>query len=729
MKSHSTKRKTIFFGFVLLIWFLINNSIAFTADPIGKISYILGDVYVYKSLKKSKAEIGREVFSTDRIKTTKGASAEIKLNRGGVVHIKELSSLRLKSPSKDKLNLGLDSGKIRCKLKKLRKNETFIIKTPSSSAGVRGTDWIQTSSGESLVISGLVEVQSIADIKSGKRGTMVSAGKQVAINLDGSVSKPEQIVEAELKRIKEEYFLQTAYTDTKKGLHHKKRESELYIAQMVGSASLKPFDLAFSKSVKAGSFLNVKDKLSTDYNSKVFLKFNENASEIQLANNTLVECISTKSLLISEGKCQIIAKGKSEINVPYAMIKSENSECQISVNSDKTALLVVDKGSVEVIQGKENKKVKEGESILIEKNKLDASDQKTKGVKKKMRAIFDFTRDTKKDKKPIKKNKKGSKAESNDSENESSESGAGETGETVQAQDAELVEGQADGEGEYRYASSNLWTLILILVGIVLLVGLVIWYIKKNKKGDDGTELTSTLKNDTDDEFEGEDVFVMRGNLTSNDGVLETTKITHITGNVEDGAVIDAKHKLIIRGSFQSAVLKSTENVTISGGINGQNKAQLEIQGDLHTNYISEASVKVNGTIDAVQSIHNANVAANGKVTIHKKNIIGGVVASKTGIESFSIGSDFSETEIRLGEDAQKVWSDHFKLKSDIPFETEDEALNTEAHCRVKDDIVSAVFIQGDRKLNQENPVPGPVQTYYEKSSEGVLKLQGYEEE
>lgn len=727
MKHNSKKRKTIFFAFGIFLVILFNSSIGFCAQSIGKLSYISGDVYVYSSLKKSKAEIGREVFTGDRVKTSKNASVEINLNLGGVIHIKESGSLKLKSSSKGKSSLSLESGKLRCKLKKLGKNESFIIKTPTSSAGVRGTDWIQTSTGDSLVITGLVEVKSNIDIKNGKKGIMVSAGKQVKINKDGTVSKPKKIPEAELKRVKEIYFIQTAYTEIKDKSKSPQQVSDLYIAQMMGSASIKSPDLAFSKLAKPGIILNVKDKLNTDYNSRVFFKFQDSDGVIQLVNKCQVECISRRTLLVNEGKCQVNSKSPIEIKVPYAMIKSGNSEIQLSVNSDKSTLLIVTKGSAEVIQGKANKKVKEGESLSIEKNALNSSDHKIKGVKKKMRAIFDFTRDETQDKKPTKKSKKQSESKTEGDEKNGASDDNAEAGETVQAKDAKLVEGQADGEGEYRYASNNILILILILLGVIILVGMVIWYIRKNKKSVSSS--TSALKQiEFEDDYEGEDVYVIRGNLTTNDGVLETTKITHITGNVEDGAVIDAKHKLIIRGSFQSAILKSTENVTINGGINGQSKARLEIKGDLHTNYISEASVKVDGSIDAVQSIHNSNVAANGMINIHKKNIIGGIVSSKMGIESFSIGSDFSGTEIRLGEDAQKVWSETFNLESDIQFKSEEETLNTDAKLRVKDEIVAAVIVQGDRKLNQENSVAGPVQTYYEKSSEGVIKLQGYEE-
>lgn len=104
------------------------------------ITFFIGDV------KKNNAPIaiGDAIAEKDIITTGESSSCDVKLG-GSLIRIKEKTSMQFSSLTSvngaEATTLGLDSGKMLCKPKKLLKDDSFTIKTPTAVAGIRGTQF------------------------------------------------------------------------------------------------------------------------------------------------------------------------------------------------------------------------------------------------------------------------------------------------------------------------------------------------------------------------------------------------------------------------------------------------------------------------------------------------------------------------------------------------------------------------------------------------------------
>ena len=105
------------------------------------ISFMIGGV----TKNKMPVEIGEIVKEKDEIKTAEDSFCDIKIG-SSIIRIKEKSdvivSSLLRKGNLENTQLGLDRGRMLCKPKKLLKSESFIVKTPTAVAGVRGTKFI-----------------------------------------------------------------------------------------------------------------------------------------------------------------------------------------------------------------------------------------------------------------------------------------------------------------------------------------------------------------------------------------------------------------------------------------------------------------------------------------------------------------------------------------------------------------------------------------------------------
>ncbi len=127
--------------FIFVLLFLIGGCTSQQADEYAMIMFMIGDV----TKNNAPITIGDLINQSDVIKTGNGAFCDIRVG-GSVIRIKEKSrvvfSSLLHKGASENTTLGLDVGKILCKPKKLLKSDSFMIKTPTAVAAVRGTQFI-----------------------------------------------------------------------------------------------------------------------------------------------------------------------------------------------------------------------------------------------------------------------------------------------------------------------------------------------------------------------------------------------------------------------------------------------------------------------------------------------------------------------------------------------------------------------------------------------------------
>lgn len=155
----------------ILFFFICFSTTAF-AEPIGKIVQLVNDVDI-TSLTTGKLlvpQIGFQLSTDHKIRTGKRSYAEVVLNNGTKITLKEVSVLNVMSlkinESAPPTRIRLLTGKVRIALKRLLRGgsaHSLILKTPTAVAGVRGTDFGAIASRyetKIAVFSGSVEVAS-----------------------------------------------------------------------------------------------------------------------------------------------------------------------------------------------------------------------------------------------------------------------------------------------------------------------------------------------------------------------------------------------------------------------------------------------------------------------------------------------------------------------------------------------------------------------------------------
>jgi len=106
----------------------------------ASVAFMIGDV----KINSVDAQIGDMIRENDDIVTSDNSFCDIKIGES-IIRIKAQTSVKfstlVKTGSTENITIGLTSGKMLCKPKKLLKDESFFVKTPTAVAGVRGTQF------------------------------------------------------------------------------------------------------------------------------------------------------------------------------------------------------------------------------------------------------------------------------------------------------------------------------------------------------------------------------------------------------------------------------------------------------------------------------------------------------------------------------------------------------------------------------------------------------------
>jgi hypothetical protein len=131
----------------LIIVILVSFFIPLSAQerPMATIEYASGDdVLVIRSGRRLgfSDPFGVELQAGDQVQTGRGVFVELRMHAGGaVVKLAENTTFRLERMTDGQTSLSLVYGRVRAKVDKLAGTDTFTIRSATSVAGVRGTDF------------------------------------------------------------------------------------------------------------------------------------------------------------------------------------------------------------------------------------------------------------------------------------------------------------------------------------------------------------------------------------------------------------------------------------------------------------------------------------------------------------------------------------------------------------------------------------------------------------
>jgi hypothetical protein len=177
---------------IVLLTALLGISLGCTrqqVDEYSMITFMIGDV----KKNNTAVQIGDIIKEKDVIQTGTDSFCDIKIG-DSLIRVKQKTKVVLSALMRqgaiENTAMELDTGKMLCKPKKLLKSESFLIKTPTAVAGVRGTQFIveADTNGTSRikVFDGKVKVA--------KRIKELEASVDKVLDLAPDVKKHEKVV-------------------------------------------------------------------------------------------------------------------------------------------------------------------------------------------------------------------------------------------------------------------------------------------------------------------------------------------------------------------------------------------------------------------------------------------------------------------------------------------------------------------------------------------------------
>jgi len=149
------------------------------------------------------------------------------------------------------------------------------------------------------------------------------------------------------------------------------------------------------------------------------------------------------------------------------------------------------------------------------------------------------------------------------------------------------------------------------------------------------------------------EVFEVSGDVDTSTGNISFNGTVAVRGNVKSGFTVEATGDIHINGVVEAATLKSKGNIVLSRGIQGNNQAYIETDGNLVAKYIENAQIKCGGDIHADCILHS-EVVAKGKIVLAGKKslVVGGDIKVGEELRARIIGSHMgTNTRIEVGID------------------------------------------------------------------------------
>ena len=123
-----------------------------------------------------------------------------------------------------------------------------------------------------------------------------------------------------------------------------------------------------------------------------------------------------------------------------------------------------------------------------------------------------------------------------------------------------------------------------------------------------------------------DDVGVKTGNIDFSGKIV-------INGNVTNGYSINSDDEIVINGIVEGAVISTKGNLFINGGIQGHDKAQITVGGNMISKFINNAHITCHGNIEA-DAIMHSTIMCDGSIHVRGKKalIVGGDIKDRKSV-------------------------------------------------------------------------------------------------
>jgi flagellar biosynthesis GTPase FlhF len=207
--------------FILFV-FASFSSIAYS-QVVGQVMVVKGDSKLIRDSELVALKVGVKIFGGDVIKTGSDGRVKVVMNDKNVLTISTDSEITIAKYDNNNVLLDLSKGKIRAEVNQRYdgENRTFNVKTPTTVAGVRGTDFLTAFdklSGISKVttFAGAVAVGNLGSNGKILNAVYVKPGEQTTVSPGAPPSAPIKASTEDLKSDQEQTVLEPSAEPEKK---------------------------------------------------------------------------------------------------------------------------------------------------------------------------------------------------------------------------------------------------------------------------------------------------------------------------------------------------------------------------------------------------------------------------------------------------------------------------------------------------------------------------------
>jgi hypothetical protein len=231
----------------------------------GVVNFVVGDVFLIKDGKEEKAKVEDAVKQGMKIKSVgENSSVEIyfgenaiKVTGNTIVEVKSLATYV--ASNNEETSLYVEKGQMFSKIStKLAKGDTYDVKSPTTTAGVRGTEFLLTeddAKGNIAVVDGAVEVKN--NTKPDDKALVVNADEEVDVEKGKGMVK-KQLSEDKKRKMK----ILSEIREMKKEIWEKMRKQKEEIMKAVEDQ--RQVNKKMIDDQKSGDKAKVADQKETD---------------------------------------------------------------------------------------------------------------------------------------------------------------------------------------------------------------------------------------------------------------------------------------------------------------------------------------------------------------------------------------------------------------------------------------------------------------------------------
>lgn len=220
------------------------------------------------------------------------------------------------------------------------------------------------------------------------------------------------------------------------------------------------------------------------------------------------------------------------------------------------------------------------------------------------------------------------------------------------------------------------------------------------------------------------EILELRKDVGPETGNIHFTGKVIVYGSVLSGYEIVTDDDLEINGIVECARIHAKGNVTINGGVQGNDLAELEVGGNLKANFLNNTRAVVAGDIycDAVMHCH---VTCDGSIIAEGKRgmVVGGELNVRREIKAKVVGSEMGTlTKIRMGVD-NKIMEDFKVIAEDIKSVQESLTKLTQAQRMIRKQLETGTSAELTQMLDKTNSTLMATQETLRKKQEALKEM------